>query len=305
MRAIFPNEKPYINKLLDAKKQADFSGLQSITFIREYLGLTAIARGKDKRGEYIISYIPRLKIIPYYPGGLSHFTTGKYFDSQTYLQLVDILSLFKELEKYDYVFFSRMNNNGEPFYDRSIYKKFNELTDNRATITEINKEGNRETIDLIGHKFYGGIAKLFDEYSTAIMFPTNSLDDLVSNDFVDIEQRNFEKQMKSARHQIWLAWSAFIIAFAGTGFTVWNSITSMYPVVLDYKQVKQVEQAIIDSKVAVPEKIEVFTKDTMKVKEINPTNYTKTINRQSETVLRMEELMKQEKVKKNQQNNAE
>ncbi len=115
------------------------------------------------------------------------------------------------------------------------------------------------------------------------------LDDFVANNYKSIEQRNFEKQIEEneRHHQAQMKASAdrhekqisktncslaiaaiALITSAVMPFLV-NKCTP--PTEIDNAQLKAIEQAIINSKTTWPNAINIQSSDTLKIKNISPT----------------------------------
>lgn len=138
------------------------------------------------------------------------------------------------------------------------------------------------------HKVYIDFVSYLERYANKVIYPLPLLEDFVANNYKSIEQRNFEKQIEESErhHQAQMKVSAdqhekqisktnyslviaaiALITSATMPFLV-NRCTP--PTEIDNAQLKAIEQAIINSKTAWPNAINIQSSDTLSIKNILP-----------------------------------
>lgn len=116
------------------------------------------------------------------------------------------------------------------------------------------------------HKVYVDFVDYLEKYANKVIYPLPLLDDLVTNNYKSIEQRNFEKQINKTNCSLKIAFAALIIS-ATIPFLVDRCAL---PTEIDNTQLKTIEQAIINNKATYPSTINIQLSDTLKIKNTSP-----------------------------------
>lgn len=139
------------------------------------------------------------------------------------------------------------------------------------------------------------VITLIDRYSRSIIYPLPLLEDYVT-DFKTVEQRRFDKQIsdsqtkfdsqmsdtkekfgvqiekanaqiKWAKYSMLIAFIAAILSLAGLMLAI--VLPHYAETEIKQEQIDGIKNTILDSKTVIPERIEVFSEDTIKVLSIN------------------------------------
>ncbi len=279
IRKFTPEEEDFAKELISCRDNDDKDGLQAIRLIRNRLGVLAIRYRKN----LITLYAPAQTFTTIDIGEGIEFLGKKYtgcigatknkVDKTWMYKLADILSTLQELEENRYIAVSRFENPDrslhKEFFNRNEYEKLIDegVVDGKRKLPKLKLKGKDEYIKLLSQEFNGDIAELFNRYGTGMIFPLESLRELIKNDFRTIEQRNFDDQM------CWTRLSVFIAAAAAAIAAIMPFCAPPTKVYSD--QVTTIDSAIRSIKTEYPTKIEVALPDTLTIKDIET---RKTIN---------------------------
>lgn len=192
---------------------------------------------------------------------------------EKYFEICDFLYFIRELEENKMVVIQTISSDNlkiKTLYDKNCFK-YNEEDDK---FYPVNSDGiSKELLPLINQHWsflntYTDIVLLLDKFLYCkIIYPLPLLEDYVANGYKTIEQKNFAKQIYKTNCSLKIAFAALIIS-AIIPFLE-NICTS--PAKIDEVQLKAIEQAIINSKTAWPNAINIQSPDTLKIKNISPT----------------------------------
>lgn len=136
---------------------------------------------------------------------------------------------------------------------------------------------------------YTDVTELLDNYLDGkLIYPLPLLEDLVSNEFKSVEQRNFEVELNETKrqHQERLEsdkvfqseqikrtnWSLIIASFALIVSIVIPLIVARgsKPVTINSTQLETIKEAIVNSKNTIPDTISIQSQGIIKIKDITP-----------------------------------
>lgn len=136
---------------------------------------------------------------------------------------------------------------------------------------------------------YTDVTELLDNYLDGkLIYPLPLLEDLVSNEFKSLEQRNFEVELNETKrqHQERLEsdkvfqseqikrtnWSLIIASFALIVSIVIPLIVARgsKPVTINSTQLETIKEAIVNSKNTIPDTISIQSQGIIKIKNITP-----------------------------------
>lgn len=290
MRQFTENEKQLLEKLVQLKQSARLEELQVATLLRKELNCFAL-KWNIETDKTLVFYSTRN-------------INSKEIDwdalRKSYFQVADFLYFVEELEQENFIkiqtlSFELKNDNERMLYDRGKYK-YDEKTD-RFWIE------NEDIIALCSvdaqHKVCVDFVEYLERYANKVIYPLPLLEDFVSNDYKTIEERNFDRQiLQNNRHhnelidqneryhrsqitkneswqekQIKMTNKSLLISATAVVFSVLvpfivNKCSS--PAKVDDLQLKEIKEAIIQSKTIVPDSIVVKQHDTLNVKGILP-----------------------------------
>ena len=275
MRQLTDCEQQLIEKLVQLKQSARLEELQVARLLRKELECFALRWVLEPKKT------------------LFFYSTQKPIDwdalRKNYFQIADVLYLIEELEQGHFIKIQTLSfevkaDEERILYDRQKYK-YKSLTDtfwgtkgDMSYLVPINAE----------HKVYVDFVDYLEKYSNKVIYPLPLLEDFVANKYKSIEQRNFEKQiednerhyqtqMKASADQYEeqirktnysLVISAIALITSATMPFLVNRCTP--PTEIDNVQLKAIEQAIINSKTAWPNAINIQSSDTLSIKNILP-----------------------------------
>lgn len=208
---------------------------------------------------------------------------------KNYFQVADFLYLIEELEKDRFVKIQTLSFEVETDEERVLYDR-GKYRYNSSNDTFWGIKGDVQYLVPINaeHKVYIDFVSYLERYANKVIYPLPLLEDFVANNYKSIEQRNFEKQIEESErhHQAQMKVSAdqhekqisktnyslviaaiALITSATMPFLV-NRCTP--PTEIDNAQLKAIEQAIINSKTAWPNAINIQSSDTLSIKNILP-----------------------------------
>ena len=290
MRQITENEKQLLEKLVQLKQSARLEELQVATLLRKELNCFAL-RWNIEPNKTLVFYSTR-----------NNGSKEIDWDAlrKSYFQVADFLYFVEELEKENFIkiqtlSFELKNDNERMLYDRGKYKyddkndRFWFENDDIIALCSVNAQ----------RKVFIDFVEYLERYANKVVYPLPLLEDFVKNKYKTIEQRNFEKQLEeNNNHHIeqikkndsyhkeqmdannkWQErqisktnWSLFISAMAVMFSAVIpvpvNKCAS--PTKIEDSQLKEIKEAIIQSKTIIPDSIVVRQHDTLNVKRILP-----------------------------------
>lgn len=299
MRQITENEKQLLEKLVQLKQSARLEELQVATLLRKELNCFAL-RWNIEPNKTLVFYSTRNNV-------------SKDIDwdalRKSYFQVADFLYFVEELEKENFIkiqtlSFELKNDNERMLYDRGKYKyddkndRFWFENDDIIALCSVNAQ----------RKVFIDFVEYLERYANKVVYPLPLLEDFVKNKYKTIEQRNFEKQLEeNNNHHIeqiersdshhkeqmdanneWqekqinktncsLFISAMAVLFSVIVPILVNKCAS--PAKIEDSQLKEIKEAIIQSKTVVPDSIVVRQYDTLNVKNVLPSvniNHNKT-----------------------------
>lgn len=201
------SKKEYIERILQSKKEGKIEDLDTNRFLRKNIKaqVEVIYLGEDDNGRFIALYTPCKR----YLKKAEDVQTLDDFRQQSYFELVELIFLLKVLEENKYIYLSKTGDHKKSktgdhkknsSFDRDEYED-NSFEPDSATINRKRRKGEKrgEEVTLLGSKFYGEIVTLFEQYSSCVIFPLETLNKLVENDFKSLDQRRFEIQLSWVR----------------------------------------------------------------------------------------------------------
>ena len=276
MRQLTEPERQFVEKIVQLKQAARFEELQVARLLRKELECFAL--------KWVLE--PKKTLLFY--------STQNNIDwnalRRNYFQVADILYLIEELEQRHFIKIQTLSfeikaDEERVLYDRGKYK-YKSLGD-----TFWGVRGDMSYLVLVNaeHKVHVDFVDYLEKYANKVIYPLPLLEDFVANNYKSIEQRNFEKQIEEneRHHQAQMKASAdrhekqisktncslaiaaiALITSAVMPFLV-NKCTP--PTEIDNAQLKAIEQAIINSKTTWPNAINIQSSDTLKIRNISPT----------------------------------
>lgn len=276
MREFTNKEKELIKLLVKYRLTNDYKNLDTAKFVKNYIGVNVIRYSSQeitiyipsKRVEKIKTSTPLTLKFEGKEHNLGNSILGvsnNEIDFHSYYKLADIVNLLRDLERNQLVLISRIDkeNIEEPQY----YYEGNNTThvfDETGKYPILKNKDTGESIELIYAKFTGSIAELFKKYGSGVIFPLESLIDLVNHNFVSLEERNHRDQMKKLTISLRISIAAVIVSV-------------LIPTILHFcsKPTKidetQFEQYINSIKTEYPSTIKVESSDTLKIETIKNT----------------------------------
>lgn len=275
MRQLAETERLLVEKIVQLKQAARLEELQVARLLRKELECFAL--------RWVLE--PKKTLLFYSIQNKTDWNVLR----KNYFQVADFLYLIEELEKDRFVKIQTLSFEVETdeervLYDRGKYK-YNSSNDTFWGI-----KGDVQYLVPINaeHKVYIDFVSYLERYANKVIYPLPLLEDFVANNYKSIEQRNFEKQIEESErhHQAQMKVSAdqhekqisktnyslviaaiALITSATMPFLV-NRCTP--PTEIDNAQLKAIEQAIINSKTAWPNAINIQSSDTLSIKNILP-----------------------------------
>lgn len=257
MRQLTSSEQQLVEKLVRLKQSARLEELQVARLLRKELECFALRWTLE----------PQKALFFYALQGTSIADINWDNLRKNYFKIADFLYFIEELEQEHFIriqtlSFDLKTDEERVLYDRKKYKykpsndTFWGVGNDIIYLVPINAE----------HKVYVDFVYYLEKYANKVIYPLPLLDDLVTNNYKSIEQRNFEKQINRTNYSLVIAALALITS-AVIPFVV-NRCTP--PTKMDSKQLKTIEQAIINNKTTWPNTINIQLSDTLKIKSISP-----------------------------------
>lgn len=255
MRQLTSSEQQLVEKLIRLKQSARLEELQVARLLRKELECFALRWTLE----------PQKALFFYALQGTSIADINWDNLRKNYFKIADFLYFIEELEQEHFIriqtlSFDLKTDEERVLYDRKKYK----YKPSNDTFWGV---GN-DIIYLVpinaGHKVYVDFVDYLEKYANKVIYPLPLLDDLVTNNYKSIEQRNFEKQINRTNCSLAIAALAFITSTI-IPFLV-DRCTP--PTEIDNAQLKVIEQAIINSKTAWPNAINIYSSDTLSIKNI-------------------------------------
>lgn len=275
MRQLAETERLLVEKIVQLKQAARLEELQVARLLRKELECFALRWVLEPKKTLLIYSIQN--------------KTDWNVLRKNYFQVADFLYLIEELEKDRFVKIQTLSFEVETDEERVLYDR-GKYRYNSSNDTFWGIKGDVQYLVPINaeHKVYIDFVSYLERYANKVIYPLPLLEDFVANNYKSIEQRNFEKQIEESErhHQAQMKVSAdqhekqisktnyslviaaiALITSATMPFLV-NRCTP--PTEIDNAQLKAIEQAIINSKTAWPNAINIQSSDTLSIKNILP-----------------------------------
>lgn len=256
MRQLTCNEQQLVKKLIQLKQNARLEELQVARLLRKELECFALRWTLE----------PQKAILFYSLQGTSIADINWNDLRKNYFKIADFLYFIEELEQEHLIriqtlSFNLQTDEERVLYDREKYKYkpsgdtfWGEGSD-ITYLVPINAE----------HKVYVDFVDYLEKYANKVIYPLPLLDDLVTNNYTSIEQRNFEKQINRTNYSIAIA----VLALITSAIIPFLVDRCTPPTKMDSKQLKKIEQAIINNKTIWPSTINIQMSDTLRIKNIS------------------------------------
>ena len=275
MRQLEETERLLVEKIVQLKQAARLEELQVARLLRKELECFAL--------RWVLE--PKKTLLFYSIQNKTDWNVLR----KNYFQVADFLYLIEELEKDRFVKIQTLSFEVETDEERVLYDR-GKYRYNSSNDTFWGIKGDVQYLVPINaeHKVYIDFVSYLERYANKVIYPLPLLEDFVANNYKSIEQRNFEKQIEESErhHQAQMKVSAdqhekqisktnyslviaaiALITSATMPFLV-NRCTP--PTEIDNAQLKAIEQAIINSKTAWPNAINIQSSDTLSIKNILP-----------------------------------
>lgn len=275
MRQLAETERLLVEKIVQLKQAARLEELQVARLLRKELECFAL--------RWVLE--PKKTLLFYSIQNKTDWNVLR----KNYFQVADFLYLIEELEKDRFVKIQTLSFEVETDEERVLYDR-GKYRYNSSNDTFWGIKGDVQYLVPINaeHKVYIDFVSYLERYANKVIYPLQLLEDFVANNYKSIEQRNFEKQIEESErhHQAQMKVSAdqhekqisktnyslviaaiALITSATMPFLV-NRCTP--PTEIDNAQLKAIEQAIINSKTAWPNAINIQSSDTLSIKNILP-----------------------------------
>lgn len=275
MRQLAETERLLVEKIVQLKQAARLEELQVARLLRKELECFAL--------RWVLE--PKKTLLFYSIQNKTDWNVLR----KNYFQVADFLYLIEELEKDRFVKIQTLSFEVETDEERVLYDR-GKYRYNSSNDTFWGIKGDVQYLVPINaeHKVYIDFVSYLERYANKVIYPLPLLEDFVANNYKSIEQRNFEKQIEESErhHQAQMKVSAdqhekqisktnyslviaaiALITSATMPFLV-NRCTP--PAEIDNAQLKAIEQAIINSKTAWPNAINIQSSDTLSIKNILP-----------------------------------
>ena len=275
MRQLAETERLLVEKIVQLKQAARLEELQVARLLRKELECFAL--------RWVLE--PKKTLLFYSIQNKTDWNVLR----KNYFQVADFLYLIEELEKDRFVKIQTLSFEVETDEERVLYDR-GKYRYNSSNDTFWGIKGDVQYLVPINaeHKVYIDFVSYLERYANKVIYPLPLLEDFVANNYKSIEQRNFEKQIEESErhHQAQMKVSAdqhekqisktnyslviaaiALITSATMPFLV-NRCTP--PTEIDNAQLKAREQAIINSKTAWPNAINIQSSDTLSIKNILP-----------------------------------
>ena len=275
MRQLAETERLLVEKIVQLKQAARLEELQVARLLRKELECFAL--------RWVLE--PKKTLLFYSIQNKTDWNVLR----KNYFQVADFLYLIEELEKDRFVKIQTLSFEVETDEERVLYDR-GKYRYNSSNDTFWGIKGDVQYLVPINaeHKVYIDFVSYLEMYANKVIYPLPLLEDFVANNYKSIEQRNFEKQIEESErhHQAQMKVSAdqhekqisktnyslviaaiALITSATMPFLV-NRCTP--PTEIDNAQLKAIEQAIINSKTAWPNAINIQSSDTLSIKNILP-----------------------------------
>lgn len=275
MRQLAETERLLVEKIVQLKQTARLEELQVARLLRKELECFAL--------RWVLE--PKKTLLFYSIQNKTDWNVLR----KNYFQVADFLYLIEELEKDRFVKIQTLSFEVETDEERVLYDR-GKYRYNSSNDTFWGIKGDVQYLVPINaeHKVYIDFVSYLERYANKVIYPLPLLEDFVANNYKSIEQRNFEKQIEESErhHQAQMKVSAdqherqisktnyslviaaiALITSATMPFLV-NRCTP--PTEIDNAQLKAIEQAIINSKTAWPNAINIQSSDTLSIKNILP-----------------------------------
>lgn len=186
MREFIPQEKVFINKLVDSKRNHQSKNLWFYHFISDIIPHYHITWNESN-----INYTQEVTIT-------CECSPDEIQDR--YFKFVDLLFFLNELEIHSLISIRHSNteNSHHEIFDYE-YFQYNKVGGSYNLVSKVEQltiEGLVKTGKFSTHKERLDILSLIKKYHTSIIYPLPALEELVKNDFKTFEQIKFEKERR-------------------------------------------------------------------------------------------------------------
>lgn len=255
MRQLTNSERQLVEKLVRLKQSARLEELQVARLLRKELECFALRWTLE----------PQKALFFYSLQGSSMAEVNWDNLRKNYFKIADILYFIEELEQEHFIRIQTLSFNLKTDEERVLYdrKKYKYMSSNDTFWGKGNDMTYLVPINA-EHKVYVDFVDYLEKYANKVIYPLPLLEDLVTNNYKSIEQRNFEKQINKTNLSLAIAALALITS-AIIPFLV-DRCTP--PTKMDSTQLKTIEHAIINNKTTLPSAINIQLSDTLRIKNI-------------------------------------
>lgn len=276
MRELTDREKQLVTKLVNDKQAGNIDELQPALILRKQLSIMALKWNVEQP----------MSLTIYYDGNVDKKEKKQKMQEalQAYFEICDYVYFIKELIENKMLVLQLMSieniKHTNVLYDRKLYQ-YNEEKDCFINNSYNNLPKELKSIlpedfsqtNWSYHNLKLDIVSLLNEYlSGTIVYPLPLLEDFVNHDFKTIEQRQFEAQVNNANSnhreqldemkranskQISKTNCSLIIAALAVLIPALIDLFYDKPVELSDKQLLQIERSIINSKIVLPDTLNV------------------------------------------------
>ena len=275
MRQLAETERLLVEKIVQLKQAARLEELQVARLLRKELECFAL--------RWVLE--PKKTLLFYSIQNKTDWNVLR----KNYFQVADFLYLIEELEKDRFVKIQTLSFEVETDEERVLYDR-GKYRYNSSNDTFWGIKGDVQYLVPINaeHKVYIDFVSYLERYANKVIYPLPLLEDFVANNYKSIEQRNFEKQIEESErhHQAQMKVSAdqhekqisktnYSLVIAAIALITSATMPFLAnrctpPTEIDNAQLKAIEQAIINSKTAWPNAINIQSSDTLSIKNILP-----------------------------------
>ena len=275
MRQLAETERLLVEKIVQLKQAARLEELQVARLLRKELECFAL--------RWVLE--PKKTLLFYSIQNKTDWNVLR----KNYFQVADFLYLIEELEKDRFVKIQTLSFEVETDEERVLYDR-GKYRYNSSNDTFWGIKGDVQYLVPINaeHKVYIDFVSYLERYANKVIYPLPLLEDFVANNYKSIEQRNFEKQIEESerhpqaqmkvsadQHEKQISKTNYSLVIAAIALITSATMPFLVnrctpPTEIDNAQLKAIEQAIINSKTAWPNAINIQSSDTLSIKNILP-----------------------------------
>lgn len=275
MRQLAETERLLVEKIVQLKQAARLEELQVARLLRKELECFAL--------RWVLE--PKKTLLFYSIQNKTDWNVLR----KNYFQVADFLYLIEELEKDRFVKIQTLSFEVETDEERVLYDR-GKYRYNSSNDTFWGIKGDVQYLVPINaeHKVYIDFISYLERYANKVIYPLPLLEDFVANNYKSIEQRNFEKQIEESerhyqaqmkvsadQHEKQISKTNYSLVIAAIALITSATMPFLVnrctpPTEIDNAQLKAIEQAIINSKTACPNAINIQSSDTLSIKNILP-----------------------------------